>query len=153
MIVCGTGHRPENCEDESVVRTKARVKLQYTEDIDVFICGMASGFDLWAGDEALKLGIEVWSAKPWTGHTFRKSDKELYEHIIANATRVINVVEQESYPGVWVYNNRDKWMVDNSDVVLAYWNGYPKGGTYSTREYAKNVAKKPVTNIYGSPPF
>jgi uncharacterized phage-like protein YoqJ len=153
LVVAGTGHRPENCEDEKIVRTKARVKLQYTPGIKVFICGMAAGFDLWAGDEALKLGLEVWAAKPWTGHTHRKGDRELYERIIAGASRVVNVVEQDAYPGVWVYHNRDKWMVDNADVVMAYWNGWEKGGTFGTREYAKNVAKKPVTNIYHDPPF
>ena len=151
MIVAGTGHRPENCEDESIVRTKARVKLQYTPGIEVFISGMASGFDLWAADEALNLGIEVWAARPWAGHTHRKSDRELYERICAEASRVVNVVESEDYPGVWVYHNRDRWMVDNADVIMAYWNGWESGGTYRTVEYARG--KKPITNVYYSPPF
>lgn len=152
MIVAGTGHRPENCEDEQVVRTKARVKLQYTEGIESFVCGMAAGFDLWAGDEALKLGMDVIAARPWAGHTWRKSDREIYERVLAGASRVVNVHESKDYPGVFVYHNRDKWMVDNSDVVMAYWNGWEKGGTYGTVEYARKQ-KKPITNIYHSPPF
>jgi len=152
MIVAGTGHRPENAEDETIVRTKARVKLQYTEGVTSFICGMAAGFDLWAGDEALNLGLEVIAARPWAGHTWRKSDRELYERVLAGASRVVNVVESEDYPGVYVYHARDKWMVDNADVVMAYWNGWEKGGTYGTVEYARKK-KKPITNIYMSPPF
>ncbi len=152
MIVAGTGHRPENCESEADVRIKSRVKLEYTEGVEVFICGMASGFDLWAGDEALNLGIEVWAARPWAGHTARKADRELYAKVLGGASRVINVHESKDYPGVFVYHDRDKWMVNNADVVMAYWNGYEKGGTYTTRQYAKKVGK-PITNIYWDPPF
>lgn len=155
MIAAGTGHRPENCEDEGVVRLKARVKLQYPskagKKVETFICGMAAGFDLWAADEARLLGLDVIAARPWAGHPARKGDQELYDRILNYATRVVNVDESETYPGVFVYHNRDKWMVDNSDVVMAYWNGYEKGGTYTTVQYA--TGKKPISNIYWDPPF
>jgi hypothetical protein len=151
MIIAGTGHRPEDAEDEAIVRQKARTALQYS-GASVFICGMAAGFDLWAGDEARQLGIEIWAAKPWTGHTWRKRDAEQYALLIASASRVVNVVEQEKYPGVWVYHNRDKWMVDNATHILAYLNPAAKsGGTYGTVQYARG--KKPIRNIYEAPPF
>lgn len=151
MIIAGTGHRPEDAEAENVVRTKARVALQ-SSGAEVFICGGASGFDLWAGDEARLLGIEVWFAKPWTGHTFRKADAALYASLVEAAGRVINVVEQDTYPGVWVYHNRDKWMVDNCTHVLAYLHPDARsGGTYGTVQYARG--KKPIRNIYEAAPF
>lgn len=156
MIVAGTGHRPENCEVESEVRTKARVKLQYPsrqgKSASTFICGMAAGFDLWAGDEALNLGIEVIAARPWAGHPARRADRELYARLLDEAIKVVNVVESKEYPGVWVYHNRDKWMVDNCDAVMAYWNGWEAGGTWGTVNYAKKVGK-PIANIYHDPPF
>lgn len=61
MILCGTGHRPEECEPENIVRIKARVNLQRS-GAEVFICGMAAGFDLWAGSEAMDLGMDIWSS-------------------------------------------------------------------------------------------
>jgi len=156
LIVAGTGHRPEDCEDESVVRTKARVKLQYPSRNgkipSVFICGMASGFDLWAGDEARKLGIKVIAARPWAGHGPRNEDRELYDAIIAYASEVVNVNESENYPGAWVYHKRNEYMVDNADAVMAYWNGKESGGTFACRNYAIKVGK-PIANIYYDPPF
>jgi uncharacterized phage-like protein YoqJ len=155
LTVAGTGHRPEDAEDEGIVRIKARTKLRYPNKLGragTFICGMASGFDLWAGDEALDLGLEVIAARPWAGHEPRKADRELYDKIIAAASRVVNVHESEDYPGPWVYQKRNEWMVDNADVVMAYWSGKEKGGTWNCVEYTRKV-KKPLTNIYHDPPF
>ena len=151
LIVAGTGHRPEDAEPESWVRTKARVKLQYTDGVSTFICGMASGFDLWAADEARLLGLEVWAARPWAGHTPRRGDEELYQRILDYASRVVAVDEAEEYRGPWVYQKRNEWMVDNADVVMAYWSGVEKGGTYNCVKYARG--RKPLANIYYDPPF
>lgn len=152
MIVCGTGHRPEDCEDELGVRAKVRIRLSDpTKQIDVFISGMAAGYDLWAADEARLLEIPVWAARPWRGHKPRKEDEELYQTILDYAEKEIIVVESDEFPGNWAYHARNKWMVDNADAVLMYWNGKESGGTYACRNYAKG--KKPITNIYYDPPF
>lgn len=152
MIVAGTGHRPEDCEDESIVRRKIKNKLNHTPKINTVISGMAAGFDLWLADEARILGLEVWAARPWATHPARDEDAELYERILQYASREIIVVESDTFPGNWCYHKRNEWMVDNSDVVMAYWNGKEKGGTFACRNYAKKV-EKPVANIYCDPPF
>lgn len=152
MIVCGTGHRPEGCVSERDVRFKVNCYLTETKP-DVFITGMASGFDLWAAQEAMLHNIEVWAAKPWAGHKHRAGEKRLYDTILAYASRVINVNEAVGYPGPYVYHVRNQWMVDNADSVVAYWNGESSGGTYACMSYAINAAKKPVLNIYDYPPF
>jgi uncharacterized phage-like protein YoqJ len=151
MIVAGTGHRPEDCESEADVRIKSRVKLQYNDKITTFICGMAAGFDLWAADEARLLGLEVIAAKPWAGHKPRMEDAELYDRIVNYASRVVAVNESENYPGIWVYQKRNEWMVDNADAVMAYWSGKEHGGTWNCIKYARG--KKPIANIYFDPPF
>jgi len=151
MIVAGTGHRPEDAEAEEVVRTKARAALRYS-GAHVFICGMAAGFDLWAGDEARLLGMEVWAAKPWAGHGPRKEDEQLYAGIIEAASRVVNVVDQDEYPGPSSYHARNHWMVDNATHVLAYLNPLARaGGTYQCVKYARG--KKPIRNIFLAAPF
>ncbi len=39
-------------------------------------------------------------------------------------------------------------MVDNSDLVLAFWNGENKGGTHNTICYAKKTNKQiEITNL------
>jgi uncharacterized phage-like protein YoqJ len=151
-----TGHRSEDCISEQDVRIKGRVKLQYPTrtgaKVTGVICGLANGTDLWLADEARLLGLEVWAAKPWAGHKPRGADKELYDTIITYASRVVNVDESQNFPGKQVYQKRNEWMVDNADVVMAYWSGSTSGGTYNCVQYAKKVGK-PLANIYFDPPF
>ena len=111
------------------------------------IVGMANGTDLWAGDTAILMGLDVWAAKPWKGHKPRVADRELYARVIEGASRVINVDESESYKGPWLYHNRNEWMVDHADLLVAYWNGKESGGTYACRNYALTVGV-PVRNVY-----
>lgn len=151
MIIAGTGHRPEDSEAEEVVRTKARNALRYSGATH-FICGMAAGYDLWAGDEARLLGLELWAAKPWAGHEPRAQDAELYATLIEYASKVVNVSEEVKYPGPWCYHARNHWMVDNATHVLAYLNPEAtRGGTYECVKYARG--KKPIRNIYEAAPF
>lgn len=152
MIVALTGHRSEDCEDERIVRQKFRTVFQYTPRITTVITGMANGVDLWAGDEAINLGLDVIAARPWTTHEARDEDVELYARIIEGASRVVAVDAAESYLGPWLYHKRNKWMVDNATHVLAYLNPLAKsGGTFECVKYARG--KKPIKNIYGAAPF
>lgn len=143
-----TGHRSEDCEYEPTVRRKARQVFEDFPKITTVICGMANGFDLWAGEEAIERGLDLWAVRPWAGHKPRKGDEALYARVLAGASRVVNVDESLIYPGVWVYPKRNRWMVDNADRVLAYWNGKESGGTYDCVKYAESVGKK-ARNCYG----
>lgn len=145
MILAGTGHRPEKCAAENVVRRAIRNVLKEIRPA-VAITGMAAGFDLWLGDEALLLGIEVWAAKPWAGHGPLKGDEQLYARVLAGAGKIVNVVERDEFPGNWCYQRRNEWMVDHADHILAYYDG-SRGGTANCINYANKV-RKPVTNIY-----
>lgn len=151
MILAVTGHRPEDCEVEGIVRRKLRNNID-PERTSVLISGMAAGVDLWAADEARLLGVEVWAARPWAGHTPRVEDEELYAIIIGYASKVVNVTESKDYPGPWVYHKRNEWMVDHATHVLAYWSGKESGGTYACRNYAKKQGV-PIRNIYTAAPF
>lgn len=147
MIIAVTGHRSEDCEDEATVRERLRAAFDDARPSRVIV-GMANGVDLWAGAEALYLGIEVWAAKPWAGHGPRASDRELYAQVIESAGKVVNVTEYTEYPGPWCYHARNEWMVDNATHVLAYWSGKKSGGTYACMKYAMKQ-EVPIRNIYG----
>jgi hypothetical protein len=153
MKIALTGHRSEDCRGAQDVRTRVRSALQAVPDgpgEHVVICGMANGYDLWAGSEALRMGFPVWAAKPWAGHKPRRSDVELYAEVIDGASRVVDVHPAEDYPGVWVYQVRNIWMVDNATHLLAYHNGAQKGGTFNCLKYAKTVLPEDrIHNIYG----
>jgi uncharacterized phage-like protein YoqJ len=115
---------------------------------------MAAGFDLWAADEIEReLGIPLIAAVPWKGHTARKEDEELYADILTRAQEIVYVNDSEQYPGPWVYQDRNEYMVDRADLVMAYLNPHKnKGGTYNCVTYAKKVGK-PVANVWYDPPF
>lgn len=152
MIVAATGHRPKDIDEPfGVVQIKARVKLQYAGATRL-ICGMADGFDLLAAQAAMELGILITAARPWTNHKVPKDWQEIYEQVLAYADKIVVVTEAETYPGNWVMHKRNEWMVDNCDVVMAYYNGKESGGTFACRNYAKKVGK-PVANIINDPPF
>lgn len=150
MIIALTGHRSEDCESETVVRRRVRQALSNTpEPVEAVICGMANGFDLWAGSEVNSMLIPLWAARPWKTHSPRNGDARLYIDILANAERVIDVDESDKYAGPWVYHKRNEWMVDNATHVMAYWSGKESGGTFACISYARKVGK-PIRNIYRS---
>lgn len=151
MIIALTGHREEDCISEEHVRTQFRncmSELGDGPDKPTIITGMANGFDLWAGTEAVRLGHPVWAARPWRTHQARRGDEGLYAEIVEAAERVVVVTEADEYPGPWVYLKRNEWMVDNAERVLAYWNGKQRGGTYACINYARKV-QRPIRNIRG----
>lgn len=145
--IAGTGHRPEKIrEPEDELRSRIAHALRDGE-CSTFICGMASGFDLIAGTTALRIGIPVIAAKPWAGHGPRVADRNLYKEVIESGHKIVEVSSSLEYEGPWVYHQRNEWMVDNADRVLAYYNGDGKGGTAACVRYANKVGK-PVRNIY-----
>jgi uncharacterized phage-like protein YoqJ len=148
FVIAGTGHRPEDIEEtEDEVRAKIRSALLELSP-DAVITGMASGFDLYLGSEALDMGIETWAARPWAGHTPRRSEDAQYARIVAEATKVIDVNVSAVYLGPWMYQDRNVWMVDHANNMLAYWSGKKKGGTYNCLKYMSSV-NKTGWNLYG----
>jgi uncharacterized phage-like protein YoqJ len=48
-----------------------------------------------------------------------------------------------------IYQDRNELMVDNSDLVMALYNGANHGGTYNDLVYAKKKGV-PAVNIYNN---
>jgi uncharacterized phage-like protein YoqJ len=55
-------------------------------------------------------------------------------------------VDQGAY-APWKMLNRNKWMVDNSDITIAVWNGDESGGTFHCVDYAKKQQKE-IINLW-----
>lgn len=137
--VAMTGHRPKKIANETFLRTQIRNVFEQ-RPVEYVINGLAAGVDLWSAFEAIKLGIPVWSARPWLTHEPRKEDRKLYDFVIDNSVKVVNVTEYTTYPGPWVYQTRNEWMVDNADKVFAVWDG-TSGGTANCFKYAQEQNK------------
>lgn len=144
-IVAVSGHRPEKIQNETYLRAQIEKFLEQRR-VERLIHGAAAGVDLWTAFIAIKLGVEVTTARPWAGHTPRAQDRKLYDFVIERSTEVVNVCEDQNYNNrPWLYQKRNEWMVDHADKVFAVWDG-SSGGTKNCFDYA--LGKKPILRYF-----
>lgn len=151
---CFTGHRPNklngyNPTDNKELLFKLRdIVIDHIEnkDVDTFITGMALGIDMWAGRIVLKLKekyphIKLVAAVPCKNqhNKWSQISKDEWQDIIDKCDKV-HYVSEESYTH-WCMQKRNEWMVDNSNYIIAVWDG-TNGGTGNCVEYAKKVNKE-----------
>ncbi|AYB70931.1 DprA-like ssDNA binding protein [Streptomyces phage Yaboi] len=138
MIVAGTGHRDLRDRDWIAAQTE---KALIDMGASLVYVGMASGFDLLLAKTAWGLGIPFIAAKPWRGHKPRRVDEYDYSRALHYADEVVNVTSYDDYPGAWVYEERNRFMVDNADAYLAVLEAGRTGGTYNCVKYASRKNK------------
>lgn len=150
MIYCATGHRPNKLGGYGDDVQNALISLAFnfltTNTPDKIISGMALGWDLaWAHAGILK-GIPVVAAIPFLGQECKwpKYSQDYYNTLLDKCCEIVEV----SPPGyaIWKMFKRNEYMVDNSDKVIALWDG-SKGGTYSCVKYAEKVSKE-IINLW-----
>jgi uncharacterized phage-like protein YoqJ len=128
-----TGHRNYDNSCEDLLREE--IERLYQENFRIFLCGMARGFDLAAGECVASLReklpeLQLCCIIPFRGQerSFSKVDRERYLRLIEQANQVI--VLAESFQ-MGAYHTRNNYLVDNSSAIIAYYNG-TKGGTHYT---------------------
>lgn len=115
-----------------------------------FYCGMAYGFDILAGEavDLLKRArpdkIRLIAVVPFEKQANAWSDdwKKRYSALLSRADRIV-YISREYYKDC--YHKRNRYMVDNSDTVITYFDG-KSGGTAATLRYAKTKQKR-IVNI------
>ncbi len=109
------------------------------EGYDTFYCGMARGFDLKALDCLVALGrkyrLRLVACIPYPGQekNFTDEDRTQYSRLLEWCDEKIVLYRHYC---VWSYHARDRYMVDNADLVIAYCTK-DSGGTAYTVSYAK----------------
>ena len=159
---CFTGYRPQKFPFSLDDTTTKEYKKFENKLIDAvfslpdegcytFYCGMAMGFDIIAAETVLllqtickKATVSLICAVPFKGqaNSFNKEWKSRYDEVISKADSVV-LVSDEYHQGC--YAKRNKFMVDNSDFVITWFDGKP-GGTANTLKYAKEKGKR-IINI------
>ena len=149
---CFSGHRPEKLDE-----SEENVKKWLSEQIDsaiaagytTFISGCAMGVDIWAGQIVLQrkannLSLHLIAATPWPGFSNRWSIdwQAQYSDLLKNSDLVVPVCNHY-HKGV--FQQRNEWMVNHSNRVIAYFNGAP-GGTKNTIDYAVGKGIEVITN-------
>lgn len=152
MIICGTGHRPDKLGGYSKAAHAQLVQIAWDwlrvrrKDITCVITGGALGWDQALAEAARRLRIPYTMAIPFEGFENKWPDEsQLYLHYLCdNATDVVFVCEAGYAP--WKMQKRNEWMVNESELVLAMWNG-TDGGTANCVRYAEKL-NRPITNLW-----
>ena len=136
--VCFTGHRPEKLDlSEKEVKEKLReaIKKAIDDGYITFISGMAKGFDTWASEDVLKLGAFLECAIPFPeqAQDWDLPDQQRRSLIISRSNKE-TIVSEANKKGA--YYKRNRYMVDNADVIICGYSGRKSGGTAYTVDYA-----------------
>lgn len=153
--VCFTGYRPEKFDfdlkkgskkfDILITRLEKTIISLINDGCRVFYCGMAQGFDILAAECVMKLkntypDIILIACLPYKQQEFGfASDwrSRFYDILFAcDETVCLN----DNYTN-WCFMERNKYMVDNSDYVVCWYDGR-KGGTKNTIAYARKNLKQ-----------
>lgn len=140
-----TGHRPNklggyNAEDNFRAIRRHMKDLLTELAPSRIISGGALGIDQFWMEVGIYLGIPVIGALPFEGYDARwpKASREKYRGLLDKC-------EEVRYIGLVGYDpaklqKRNEWMVDNSDLLVAYWDG-STGGTANCVDYAKKIQR------------
>lgn len=148
MIICFTGHRPNKLPGGYNVPNKYYIALcsiakKYLLQLkpEKCISGMAQGWDIWMANLCINMKIPLIAAVPCQGQEkmWPEKSQKIYRRLLEKSTEVV-MVHDGPYSAKTMLD-RDEWMVDRADKVLALYNGDTFGGTYHTVKYARKQNK------------
>src|ERR1700722_15037804 len=147
MIVSFTGHRPSKTGGYNTPNPtynyicKELEKLLSELKPEKCISGMALGFDTYAAEVCIKLGLPFIAAVPFASQAriWPKTSQDKYEWLLKKASEVV-IVSEGTY-SVEKMNIRNHWMVEHADEVIACFDG-TRGGTKNCVDYAISKAKR-----------
>lgn len=148
-ICCFSGYRPEKFpfhfdndkEEYELLRSQlAQAIISAVGDgYDTFLCGMAKGFDLMAGEVVLELvqacpdmaGVKLVAVLPFVGHGFAAGRWQSVHRLVSE--QASEVITLEGGYRSKAYLERNRYMVDRSNRVICYHTGLPGGTAHTLR--------------------
>ena len=128
--------------------------IKLPHQIDRFISGLAIGVDMLGAESVndvrilhgLENNIELVGAMPFPSqpNKWPQPTREHWNDICAMCNNVVAVSQDPYHPSKMQLRNQ--WMVDQSDYVIAVWNGIKYGGTWNCMSYALNQ-NKPILAV------
>lgn len=148
-----SGHRYIDASQREAIKkrlTKA-VLDAYENGIRNFISGFAVGYDILAAEMVVSLksrlpDITLIAAIPFNEQASRFNDynKLRYDKLLKAADEVI-VLSQGYFPMCFL--ERDEFMVNNASLLIAFYDGRERGGTFYTIKRAKERGV-PIVNVF-----
>ena len=159
-ICCFTGHRPQyysfkfNEKDKDCIKLKDLLRQEIIKAIkdgyNYFVAGGALGVDTWAAEIVLDLKkdypfIKLVIAIPCLNQERRwtQESQVRYRNILDKADKIIYVSNEEYKSNLDQMNDRNRYMVDNSSMVIAVFGG-AKSGTKNAVDYAISTKRKVI---------
>jgi uncharacterized phage-like protein YoqJ len=148
MKIAITGHRPNKLGNDydltsplilqikqAISKILGELHLKYSGDITL-ITGMALGIDTLFAKMAIENDTPFIAAIPCYGQAavWPKRSQDIWRDLLNKASEIINVSGQIGYKSEYM-QQRNIWMVDNCDLLIAVWDGTP-GGTANCVKYA-----------------
>ena len=133
-----TGHRYELKEFDAELLERV-IKNLIISGVGIFYCGMAVGFDLAAAECVISLkkhyDVKLIACIPCEGQSdsYSEHDKIRYNRILDNSDEQI-FLSSHYFNGCM--QARDRFMVDNSNVLVCFLRKN-EGGTFYTVSYAR----------------
>lgn len=149
--ICFSGHRTEKLPKSEknfiklILDLNLEIENAISEGYDTFIFGACYGFDLICAEQILKRkqivrhtdpsSINLIAVVPFEDQAARwkEQDRDKYFNILSKCEDVITLNKQYKSG---CYHERNRYMVDNSNKLICYYDG-SGGGTKYTVEYAE----------------
>jgi len=158
---CITGYRPhrfafsaDGLRPEHVRQALGQqIAELYRQGCRTFITGMCAGVDLWAAAEVIALKgqhpeVQLVAAVPFEGQEERWSIplRQEYRRVLAACDRVEVLFDhqQAQADAAACYRQRNRWMVEHADKVLAVYDMEAadiRSGTAATVRYARRLQR------------
>lgn len=152
MRVAITGHRPDPFIQSHYSQEKlamiidgvvATFDREHGEDLS-FNLGGAIGADQWVGQACIENAVKFHLYLPFLPEVQSKywgaEQKQQLSRQIEKASSVTIVDPSGNYE-VWRYEERNRIMIDDADILVAFWVGKKRGGTYNAIKYALSKSK------------
>ena len=126
----------------------AEVERAYGEGFCHFLCGMAQGSDLYFCEAVLALRekhpeVTIEAAIPFVDQAKRwPQADQLRRQRLLDQCNYETMVQHHYSAGCMARRNR--YMVDRSSLLIAVYDGHPRGGTLNTLTYAMRHGVKTV---------
>ena len=143
MILAITGHRPHKLGGYVIpnpVANAVMIKLHESLKIlqpEYVLSGMALGVDQWTAQICVDMHIPFKAIIAFDGYEAKwpAQSQKWYRHLLGKALEIHML-----HPGPYtpsLLHQRNYWLVDHSDALLAVWDGQPGSGTAACVQYAQ----------------
>ncbi|MBQ2753942.1 MAG: DUF1273 family protein [Clostridia bacterium] len=150
--ICFTGHRDMQSEDKVKIQLYSLVEEYIKEGYTTFLAGGARGFDNLAAEVVANLRekypqVKLVIALPFPSHyrhekNWNSDEIKTYKQVLKNADEVVTLFKEYKSGA---YFKRNRYLVDNTAICIAYYRRNGSGTAY-TVNYA-NACKKKVINL------